>query len=121
MPAVLFEELPAQIVFRGRKALRHTRQIPNRIDRNLDHRYAAVLMHDLAVMLQTSGCDCRLQFGEIEARAGNGDARTYIDAFGNFGYRSSQLPDGPTDRARTMRCGSPIVETARRLPPDGCW
>ncbi len=42
-------------------------------------------MHDLAVMLQTSGCDCRLQFGEIEARAGNGDARTYIDAFGNFG------------------------------------
>ena len=74
----LFEQLPAQIVLAGGKAFGEARQVPNRIDRNLDHRYAAVLVHDLAVMLQASGCDGRLQFGQIEARAGNGDARTYI-------------------------------------------
>ena len=81
----LFEQLPAQVVFGGGEALGQSRQIPDRIDRNLDHGHAAVLVYDVAVMLQPAGCDGRLQFGKIEARAGDGDAWADVDAFGDLG------------------------------------
>ena len=80
----LFEQLPAQIVFGGRKALGQARQIPYRVDRDFDHRDASVLVYELAVMLEPAGFDCRLQFGQIETGAGNGNARTDVDAFGDF-------------------------------------
>jgi hypothetical protein len=80
----LFEQLSAQIVLGGREALRHARQIPYRVDRYLDHGDASVLVHDLAVMLEPAGFDRRLQFGQIETRASDGNARTDIDAFGDL-------------------------------------
>ena len=83
----LFEQLPAQIVLGGREALRQARQIPYRVDRDLDHGDAAVLVHDLAVMLEPAGFDRRLQFGQIETRARDGDARTDVDAFGDLGCK----------------------------------
>src|SRR5580698_1009731 len=38
----------------------------------------------IAVMLQPSGGDGRLQFGQIEPRAGDGDRGADVDALGNF-------------------------------------
>ena len=47
----LLEQCAAQIVLGGAEALGDARQVPDRIDRDLDHRDAAVLVHDLAVVL----------------------------------------------------------------------
>ena len=41
-------------------------------------------MHDLAVLLEPSGFDRRLQFGQIETGARDGNARTDVDAFGDL-------------------------------------
>jgi hypothetical protein len=80
----LLEQLPAQIVLGGCEALGQARQIPHRVDRDLDHGDAAVLVHELAVMLEPSGFDRGLQFGQIETGAGDGDARTDVDALGDL-------------------------------------
>ena len=117
----LLEQLPAQIVFGGGEALRHARQIPHRIDRDLDHGDAAVLVNDLAVVLEPPGLDRRLQFGQIETRARDGDARADVDAFGDFCSRNFRRPDVPTDRARRSAPDRSIAGTARWSRPDGCW
>ena len=82
--AGLLEQRPAQIVLGGREALRHARQIPHRIDRDLDHGDAAVLVHHLAVVPEPARRDGGLQFGQIEAGAGDGDAGPDVDAFGDL-------------------------------------
>jgi hypothetical protein len=84
MPAVCSNNCAAQIVLGGREALRHPGQIPDRIDRDLDHGDAAVLVHDIAVAFSRPAAIADLQFGQIEPRAGDGDARADIDAFGDF-------------------------------------
>src|SRR6516225_5850234 len=81
----LFEQLPAQIVFGGREPLRQARQIPDRVDRDLDHRDAAALVDHFVIMLEPPGFDRRLQLGEIKAGARDRDARADVDAFGDLG------------------------------------
>ena len=80
----LLEQLPAQIVLGGGEALRQAGQIPDRVDRNLDHGDAAILVHDLAILLEPSGFDRGLQFGQIETGACDGDTRTDVDALSDL-------------------------------------
>ena len=80
----LFEQLSAQIVLGGHEVLRQARQIPDRVDRDLDHGDASVLVHDLAVLLEPPGFDRRLQFGQIKTGARDGNTRTDVDAFGDL-------------------------------------
>ena len=42
----LFEQLPAQVVLGGAEALGDARQVPYRVDGDLDHGDAAVLVHE---------------------------------------------------------------------------
>ena len=85
-------------------------------------------MHDLAVMLQPSGFDRRLQFGQIKTSAGNGDARTDIDAFGDLGrevFRDEMSPrierDDPlrigsiAEMVRSFAAGWVLVRSGRRI------
>ena len=117
----LLEQLPAQIVFGGCKPLRETREVPHRVDGDLDHRHAAVLVNDFAVVLQPSGIDGRFEFRQIEAGAGDRDARPDVDSLGDFVgkvFRDEMTPGierdnalrfAPlrerTDRCRRMRVG----------------
>ncbi len=101
----LLEQLPAQVVFGGGEARGKSRQIPHRVDRDLDDGDASARLNDFAVMLQPAGCERGLQFRQIEARAGDGDARADIDALGDLlgeffrgEYWSGQ--DAGSDRAR---------------------
>jgi hypothetical protein len=41
-------------------------------------------MHDLAILLEPSGFDRCLQFGQIKAGACDGNTRTDVDAFGDL-------------------------------------
>ena len=80
----LLEQAPPQRGFGGAEALRDTGQIPHRIDRNLDHRHAAVGMDGTAVSLQPSGSNGIAHLDQVETRAGDGDARADVEAFGNL-------------------------------------
>ena len=129
----LLEQLPAQIGLGGAEARGDAGQIPDRIDRDLDHGDAAVLVHDLAVVLEPSGCDRGLQFGQVEPRAGDRDARTDVDAFGDlarevFGdemapwiERDDALRLGPLRKRpdRGGRMGVGEVGTADRIERAG--
>ena len=42
----------------------------------------SAFVHDLAILLQPSGFDRSLQFGQVEAGARDGDARADVDALG---------------------------------------
>ena len=91
----LLEQLPAQVFLRCCEALRQSGQIPDRVDRNLDHGDAAVLVHDVAILLEPSGLDRGLQFGQIEAGARDGNARTDVDTLGDLAreiFRSEMSP-----------------------------
>src|SRR5580692_594202 len=117
----LLEQLPAQIVFGGRKPLRQTRKVPHRVDGDLDDGNAAVLVNDFAVVLQPSGVDRRPELRQIEAGAGDRDARPDVDSLGDFAgkiFRDEMTPGierdnalrlAPlrerTDRCRRMRVG----------------
>ena len=84
MPAVCSNSVRRRFVLGGAEALGDAGQIPDRIDRDLDHRDAAVLVHDLAVGLQPPGRDRRLHLGQVEPRARDGDARADVDALGDL-------------------------------------
>ena len=80
----LLEQLPAQIVLGGFEARRQAGQVPDRVDRNLDHGDASIRMHDLAILLEPSGFDRGLQLGQIEAGARDGNTRADVDALGDL-------------------------------------
>src|SRR5690349_7127119 len=80
----LLEELPAPVFLWRFEALRQAGQIPDRVDRNFDHGDTAVLVHDFAVQLEPAGLDRGLQFGQIEAGARDGNARTDVDTLGDL-------------------------------------
>ena len=79
----LLEQRAAQLGLAGRKALRKAGQVPDRIDRDLHHRDAAIGMHDLAVGAQSLGRERLADFGQVEPCARHRDARADIDALGN--------------------------------------
>ena len=113
--AGLFEQGAAQIVLGGGKALRHAGQVPHRIDGDLDHGDAAVRMHQFAVMLEPASGDRRLQLGQVEPGAGDGDAGPDVDAFGDFAgeiFRDQMAPRIERDD------GLRIAPLRKR--PDGC-
>ncbi len=80
----LLEQLPAQVVFGGGEARRKSRQIPHRVDRDLDDRNTSALVNDFAVALEPARRDRGLQFRQIEARARDGDGRADVCAFGDL-------------------------------------
>ena len=58
--------------------------MPDRIDRDLHHRDAAVLVHDIAIGLEPLRQDRGTDFRQIEPRACHRDARADIGAFGDL-------------------------------------
>ena len=80
----LIEQVSAQRSLCGAEALRNSRQIPDRIDRDLDHRDAAVGMDGMAVGLQPSGGQRVADFDQVEPRPGDGDTRADVEAFGDL-------------------------------------
>jgi hypothetical protein len=135
MLAVCSEQLPAQIVLGGCKARRQARQIPDRVDRNLDHGDASVLMHDLAILLESSGFDRRLQFRQVEpARvmamlgrmsmpsaiscAKSSAARCPHGSSGNDPLRVCPLRKRP-NRLGRMGVGDPAPDRPKRAGRDG--
>ena len=79
------------------------------------------LCTNVAVMLEPSGFDRRLQLGQIETGAGDGDARADIDAFGDLGrevFRGEMPPR--IERDDPLRIG-PLRKRPDGLRPDGYW
>ena len=72
-------------------------------------------MHDLAVLLEPSGFDRRLQFGQINASARDGNTRTDVDAIGDLGcevFRGEMSPR--IERNDPLRIG-PLRKRADRF------
>ncbi len=84
----LLEQGAAQVRFGGAEALGDAGQIPDRIDRDLGHRHAAVVVHELAVGLEPAGADRVLHLRQVEPRLGDGDGRADVEAFGDLGLEA---------------------------------
>ena len=80
----LLEQAPPQRILGGAEALRDAGQIPHRIDRDLDHRHAAVGVDGIAVGLQPPGSQRIAHLDQVEPRPGDRDARADVEAFGDL-------------------------------------
>ena len=69
MPPVCSNSVAAQAVLGGAEARRDARQIPDRIDRRLDHRDVAIVVDDLAVDLEPLRRSARRAFRPWSSRA----------------------------------------------------
>jgi len=83
----LLEQRAPQTHFGGAEPLGNSRQVPDRIHRDLDDRYAAVLVHDRAVALEPPRCQGVLHLVKVEARFGDGDGRARIQSFRDVGSK----------------------------------
>ena len=81
----LLEQDAAQLRLGGAESLRNTGQIPDRIDRDLHDRQAAVLMDVDAVGFQTPGADRIAHLDKIEPRPRHRDGRADVLAFRDLG------------------------------------
>src|SRR5580704_12356920 len=93
----LLEQRAAQIPLGRAEAMRDAGQVPHRIDGDFDHRNAAVLVDDIAVIDEASRGKRALHFRQIEAGAGDGDGRTDVDAFGDFDLEIFRRHRHPSD------------------------
>ena len=84
MPAVCSNRLRRSCVSVVPKPLRDAGQIPDRIDRDLDDRKAAVGMDGVAVRLQPAGGQRIAHLDQIEPRARDRNGRPDVEALGDL-------------------------------------
>ena len=96
-------------------------QIPDRIDRDLDHRQAAVGVHGIAVGLEPPGGQRVAHLDQVEPRPGDGDGRADVEAFGDLRLErvGDQMAPG-IERDDLLGLAS-IAGTGRWWRRDGCW
>ncbi|MGY3105616.1 hypothetical protein ACVWW7_002243 [Bradyrhizobium sp. LM6.9] len=79
----LLEQRAPQLGLVGRKAFRKAGQIPDRIDRDLHHRHAAIGVDDIAVGAQAFCGERLADLRQVQPRARYRDARSNVDALGD--------------------------------------
>ena len=121
MPAVCSNSVRRSSVSLVAEALGNAGQIPDRIDRDLHHRDAAIGVHDLAVGAQPLGRERLADLRQIEPRARHRDARADVDALGDLLaeiLRDQMAPGIERDDASRDRS---IAGTARWSRRETCW
>src|SRR6516165_3502362 len=91
----LLEQRATQSHFTRAETFRDSRQIPDRIDGDLDNGDGAILVHHLTIAGETSDCERILDFMNIETCPGDGDRWPDIQPFRNFrgeGFRCEMSP-----------------------------
>ena len=104
--AGLLEQRAPQLRLGGAEALGDAGQVPDRIDRDLDHRHAAVVVHDLAVGRQPSGLRSRRASRRRSSRArvtAMVGRTSRPSAISVAKVSATRCPQGSSE---TMRCGS---------------
>jgi len=102
----LLEQSAPEIGFGRAEARRHARQVPDRIDRDLDHGQAAIVVDMASVRLEPAQADRVPHLDEVEPGAGDRDGRTDVLAFLDFGLEGlgrEMAPRIERDDARRLR------------------
>ncbi|CCD99338.1 hypothetical protein BRAS3809_2590011 [Bradyrhizobium sp. STM 3809] len=110
--AGLLEQATTQIGLAGAEARGDTRQVPHRVDRDLDHRHAAIGMHDVAVMDEALRGERGMQLRQLDARLGHRDGRPDVDAFGDLAAEIFRDQVAPGIERDDLGWIAPLVERA---------
>ena len=115
MPAVCSNNARRRLVSLVPKRCGDARQVPDRIDGDLDDGDGAVGVNKLAVGHQALGRSRYLNLRQVEPRARNRNARTNIGAFGYFVTEILRYQMPPRVKRDDALRVAPLLER-----PDGC-